>query len=179
MAEIKPFKPVKLICGIIFSREEIRQMAEARLSEKFGEIDLRSQKFPFTYTDYYQPQMGRELYRAFVSFTPLTQPEELAAIKVFTNKLEDESRLVFPSPARPVNLDPGYLSASALVMATAKDFAHRIPLNRGVYAHLELLFTRKGVKLLEWTYPDFRQAFYHEFFLRVRELYLKQLKESS
>lgn len=179
MAEIKTYKPVKLVCGIIFPGEEIRNQAEASLSEKFGPVDLASSSFPFTYTDYYQPQMGPVLYRAFVSFARLIQPQELAGIKVWTNHLEDSFRLRFQAPARPVNLDPGYLSASALVMATAKDFAHRIPIGQGIYAHLELLFTRKGVKLLDWTYPDFKQPGYQKFFLRVREIYLNQLRGES
>lgn len=179
MAEIKPYKPVKLVCGIIFSAEEIRKQAEVNLSEKFGLIDLASSSFPFTYTDYYQTQMGPVLYRAFVSFDRLIPPEELAGIKVWTNHLEESFSLRFGQPARPVNLDPGYLSASALVMATAKDFSHRIPIGQGIYAHLELLFTRKGVKLLGWTYPDFKQREYQEFFLRVREVYLRQLRAKS
>ncbi|MDI6698112.1 MAG: DUF4416 family protein [Candidatus Saccharicenans sp.] len=176
MAEIKAYKPVKLVCGIIFPEEEIRQQAEARLSEKFGPVDLASPSFPFTYTDYYRPQMGPALCRSFLSFGRLIQPEELAAIKIWTNKLENDFRQLFRVPPRPVNLDPGYLSASALVMATAKDFAHRIPIGQGIYAHLELLFTKRGVRLLDWTYPDFKQPVYQEFFLRVREAYLKELR---
>ncbi len=179
MAEIKPYKPVKLVCGIIFPEEEIREQAEVSLSEKFGPVDLASSSFPFTYTDYYQTQMGPVLYRAFVSFARLIQPEELAGIKVWTNHLEESFSLRFPTPSRPVNLDPGYLSASALVMATAKDFSHRIPIGQGIYAHLELLFTRKGVKLLDWTYPDFKEPGYQEFFLRMREIYLRQLRDKS
>jgi len=62
-------------------------------------------------------------------------------------------------------------------MATAKDFSHRIPLRDGIYAHLELMFTKQGVRYLEWTYPDFRQPDYHDFFLGVRKSYLCQLKE--
>ncbi|MDI6844616.1 MAG: DUF4416 family protein [Candidatus Saccharicenans sp.] len=177
MAEIKPFKQVKLICGIIFSESEIKEMAVARLAEKFGKPDLKSQDFPFTFTDYYRPQMGERLFRAFLSFPGLISPEEIAKIKVWTNNLEDEFKNLYRTPPRPVNLDPGYLTSSALIMATAKDFAHRIPLAMGIYAHLELLFTRKGVKTLEWTYPDFRQPAYHEFFLQVREVYLKQLRD--
>jgi len=179
MAEIKPYKPVKLVCGIIFPGEEIRKRAEGNLSEKFGPPDLTSSSFPFNYTDYYQPQMGPTLYRSFISFSRLIQPEELAAIKVWTNRLEDDFRSQFRTPLRPVNLDPGYLSASALVMATAKDFAHRIPIGQGIYAHLELLFTRTGVRLLDWTYPDFKQPGYQDFFLRVREIYLQQLRTQS
>ena len=73
---------------------------------------------------------------------------------------------------RPVNIDPGYLTASAVVMATAKDFAHRIPLGRGIYAHLEFLFTRTGVKTLDWTYPDLRREPCQAYFRSVREIYL-------
>jgi len=78
---------------------------------------------------------------------------------------------------RPVNIDPGYLTASALVMATAKDFAHRIPLAAGIYAHLELLFAKRGVKTLEWTYPDLRRAPAQEYLRSVRDGYLRQLRE--
>lgn len=176
MAEIRPFKPVKLICGIIFSREEIRLKAEVCLEERFGLIDHRSPSFPFNYTDYYAPLMGRELFRSFISFDRLIQPEELPAIKLWTNQLEEEFRTLFPQLPRPVNLDPGYMRAAALVMATTKDFAHRLPLTQGIYGHLELLFTKRGIKLLDWTYPDFRQTGYHEFLLRVRETYIKQLR---
>jgi len=61
-------------------------------------------------------------------------------------------------------------------MATAKDFAHRIPLQHGIYAHLELLFSKKGVKVLDWTYPDFRSEEYQSFFREARKIYLEQLK---
>lgn len=176
MTEIKSFKPVKLICGIIYSLEDIRKKAVEVLTIRFGQPDLESPSFPFTFTDYYEPQMGKNLKRYFLSFKELISPEELPRIKIETNKLETEFKLYFPELERPVNLDPGYLTASALVMATTKDFAHRIPLSRGIYAHLELLFRRKGVKLLDWTYPDFRQSEYHDFFLKVRQIYLTQLK---
>jgi hypothetical protein len=75
-----------------------------------------------------------------------------------------------------VNLDPGYMTASALIMATAKDFSHRIPLQKGIYAHLELLFGKNDVKTLSWTYPDYRTEEYHRYFLEVRKIYLKQIK---
>jgi hypothetical protein len=61
-------------------------------------------------------------------------------------------------------------------MATTKDFSHRIPLANGIYAHLELLFSNTGVRLLDWTYPDFRQEGYQRFFLEARRLYLRQVK---
>jgi hypothetical protein len=91
--------------------------------------------------------------------------------------MEGDFRSLFPGVNRPVNLDPGYLKASALIMATTKDFAHRIPLTAGIYGHLELLFTRQKARTLSWTYPDFYQAGYQDFFLQVRKNYLSQLKK--
>jgi hypothetical protein len=63
-------------------------------------------------------------------------------------------------------------------MATAKDFAHRVPLQNGIYAHLELLFLKKGIKILSWTYPDYKTELYLSFFLDVRKSYLSQLRQS-
>jgi hypothetical protein len=60
-------------------------------------------------------------------------------------------------------------------MATAKNFAHRVPLSGGIYAHLELLFTKTGVKTLDWTYPDFRTEQYWRFFVNVRKSYLDRI----
>ena len=78
-----------------------------------------------------------------------------------------------------MNIDPGYLTASAVIMATAKDFAHRIPLGRGIYAHLEFLFSRPGVRTLDWTYPDLRREPAQAYFRNVREIFLRQRRESG
>ena len=176
MADIKLFSPVKLVCGIIASREEVFERAEERLSRLYGEIDLGSQLFQFNFTDYYEKQMGRDLKRKFLSFVNLIKPERLSEIKLETIRLEEEIKKEFKAKRRIVNLDPGYLTSSALIMATAKNFAHRIPLQHGIYAHLELLFTRKEVKILEWTYPDFKTETYQQFFLKAREIYLDQMR---
>ena len=80
------------------------------------------------------------------------------------------------SKKRVVNIDPGILSSAALIMATVKNFSHRIPLQKGIYGHLEFLFGKNSVKILPWTYPDYRSPEYHDYFLNVRELYLQQVK---
>jgi len=168
MAESTPFAPVKLICGIIFPEEGVLKAAEARLASLYGPVDLRSPVFAFDLTDYYESQMGPGLSRAFLGFTNLISPEDLPAVKLRTNALEEEMRLASGLDRRIVNIDPGYVTPAALIMATTKNFAHRIPLENGIYAHLEFLFSRTGVRILEWTYPDLRRAGVHDFFREAR-----------
>ncbi|MCP2606641.1 DUF4416 family protein, partial [Candidatus Aminicenantes bacterium AC-708-I09] len=125
MAEIKPFTPVKLICGIIASDKKIFEMAEKELSFLYGKIDYSSDLILFNFTDYYERQMGPDLKRKFISFERLIDPSELSSIKIKTNELEEEIKKRLNLNRRAVNLDPGYLTRSALIIATAKNFAHR------------------------------------------------------
>jgi hypothetical protein len=176
MAQPKPFAPVKLVCGVIFGDDALYSRAKNLLVEAYGPHDLESPAFDFDLTDYYEKEMGPGLKRRFMSFVRLTGPDRLAGIKIETNGLEDRIRVEAGKTFRLVNIDPGYLRASALVMATAKDFSHRIPLEQGIYAHLELLFTKTDARFLEWTYPDFRRDGCKRFFLDVRKTFLTQLK---
>jgi len=175
MAQAKAFTPAKLIVGLIAGEASVFEKTESVLVSLYGPADLRSPLFPFDLTDYYEEQMGRDLRRLFLSFAKLVPPDELGPIKVRTNALEEEIGRGYPARRRAVNIDPGILTASALIMGTAKDFAHRVPLTQGIYAHLELLFGKNQVRCLEWTYPDFRQQGYQDFFHDVRRLYLAQL----
>jgi len=179
MADIKGFQPVKLICGVIFSGEEPLRRAEDRLIELYGPEDSRSLPFDFDLTDYYESQMGKGLKRIFFSFRDLIPPERLSEIKIHSNGLEGEIRREFGAALRVVNLDPGYLTRAALIMATAKDFSHRVPLADGIYAHLEFLFTKTGIRRLDWTYPDFLKKEYQTYFLGLRKTYLDQLNQAS
>jgi hypothetical protein len=177
MAQPKAFAPVKPICGVIYKEEALYLEVKRRLEAGWGRADLESPAFPFDLTDYYEAEMGPGLRRRFLSFEKLIGPEALADMKLWTIGLEEALREGKGAPGRPVNIDPGYLTASALIMATAKDFSHRVPLGSGIYAHLEFLFTRTGVKTLDWTYPDFRREPCQEFFRSVRELYLTRRRD--
>ncbi len=176
MAKTKPFSPIKLIFGLIASQDLIFQRTQELLIQLYGPLDTESHFFSFDYTDYYKKQMGGVLKRKFISCLSLYPPDKLSEIKLRTNILEEEIALEIKAKKRVVNIDPGILSASALIMATVKDFSHRIPMQKGIYGHLEFLFGKKAVKILPWTYPDYRSPEYHDYFLNVRELYLKQHK---
>ena len=177
MAQPKEFAPVKLICGVIYKEDALYEEVKRRLETEWGKVDSESAPFPFDLTDYYEAEMGRGLFRRFMSFETLIAPESLPEKKLRAIEIEESLRREHGASGRQVNIDPGYLTASALVMATAKDFAHRVPLGRGIYAHLEFLFTRTGVKTLEWTYPDLRREPPQAYFRAVREIFLRGIRE--
>ncbi len=177
MAEIKNFLPAKLICGLMAAEEIYFKAAEDELVQKFGPVDRRSPFFTFDCTAYYAREMGPGLKRSFLSFAALIDPSELSRIKIETNQIEERLRVALGAEKRIINIDPGILTPAALIMATAKNFSHRIPLQHGIYAHLELLFSHNAVKTLDWTYPDFRQDTYYPFLLQVRKDYLSQIKQ--
>jgi len=176
MSEIKDFVPVKLICGMISSQDIVFENAENILKDFYGSVDFVSEFINFTFTDYYEKEMGANLKRKFLSFKELIPPENLSEIKIQTNKIEEELNQKYGTSQRIMNLDPGMLTASSLLMATAKDFAHRVPLQHGIYAHLEFLFGKKMIRTLDWTYRDYKTEEYQGFFFRVRKIYMEQLK---
>jgi hypothetical protein len=176
MRQVETFQPVKPICAIMASHEKIFSDSEDALINAWGPLELSSPAINFDYTDYYAKQMGPDLKRKFISFKGLIDPSDLSEMKSLTNNLEEEYRRRHDKQLRLVNLDPGYLRPSALIMATGKDFSHRIPLQNGIFAHLELLFGKDRITALPWTYPDLKAEHYHPFLTAVRKLYLEQLR---
>ena len=175
VGQIKPASPVKLIVGVITANTSLLTAVCRKLEEQFGEIDFASQLMPFDYTAYYEQEMGRGLQRQFISFNRLTSPDELAAAKCFSNTVEHEFAEK-ETTRRRVNLDPGYISAAKLVLASTKDHAHRIHLQNGIYAENTLKFRNKTFQPWEWTYPDYRTPAYIEIFNHIRQIYLGQLR---
>ncbi len=174
MGKICRHEPVKLITGLI-GKESSFDKIKTKLSRKFGKIDFESKILDFTYTDYYNREMGLNLKRQFLSFERLISPDMLPDIKNYTNALE--SKFLSSNKKRSVNIDPGYLSLSKLVLATTKDHQHRIYLGKGIYAEVTLRYRNKTFCAWEWTYPDYRTKEYISIFNHLRkELY--QVKES-
>jgi hypothetical protein len=177
MWKLKEPKPVKLIVGILASNYHCLNAAAELLSDKIGNTDFKSEVWPFDKTDYYKEQTGPRILRQFLSFERLVEPGRLAKIKLRTNKLERKlaKKLAFPLP-RPVNLDPGIIEPSKLVLATTKNYSHRIYIGRKMYAEVTLIYDKGSWQPLDHTYPDYRQQCYFDFFDNVRNRLLEQLK---
>ncbi|UCH98340.1 MAG: DUF4416 family protein [Candidatus Aminicenantes bacterium] len=170
----KEFSPVKLFSGFIYGDEDIYREVKKRLAGIFSPVDLESDVFNFDFTTYYNQEMGTPLFRRFVSFKEFILPEQLPDIKLLTNKIEIETAC---DGKRTINLDPGYLSEANVIIATTKNYYHRVPLQKGIYAHMEYVIKGKKICPLAWTYPDFKTEGYLDFFQRLRLLYKKEMKE--
>ena len=79
--------------------------------------------------------------------------------------------------SRIINIDPGYLDLSKLILASTKDYKHRIYLTKGIYAEVTLFYQDKTFCPWEWTYPDYKTGEYIEIFNRIRQIYAEQIKE--
>jgi hypothetical protein len=175
-------EPVKLIVGILAADEDCLARAIQGITCALGAIDLTSQVWPFTQTHYYDQEIGTRILRQFVSLDQLADPGQLARLKHQTNVLEQDmaQALAYPTP-RPVNLDPGYIEPSKLVLASTKNFSHRIYIGKNMYAEVTLMVDKGQWRALRYTFPDYRQGDYHGFFEEVRQrlrTQLKALKES-
>lgn len=171
----RPPKKVALILGVLSSIPELMRPAAERCALEFGPIDLASDLVDFSFTRYYDAEMGAPIKRQLFSFANLIEPDALAAIKLRTNAVEAEfANSGKYSIARPVNLDPGYVAASKLVLATTKDYSHRIYLRDGIYAEVTLVYHGQQFEPLQWTYPDYCTESYVRFFMDVRAAYLRR-----
>ena len=172
MGRIKRQPPVKLIIGFIFKEEDTLRKAKGLLSRKFGKIDYESAILDFSHTDYYAREFGAPLKRQFISFTELILPENLPRIKITTNRIEQK---LSRQGLRVINIDPGYLNLAKLILASTKDYRHRVYLNQGIYAEVTLFYQDKSFTPWEWTYPDYKTSDYIAVFNRIREIYAKQI----
>lgn len=176
MGAIGKANTVKLFCGIISADETVKEKALSKLENKYGKIDIISETVDFTFTKYYNPEMGDDLKRFWISFEKLISADEIASIKVFTNAIEDEFAF---EGKRKINIDPGYLNPANVILASTKDFSHRIYLSQGIYGEVTTIYQKEDFIKLPWSYPDYLSAPAKSFLLKARTKLMQQLKEAK
>jgi hypothetical protein len=172
----QPPKPAKLVIGVIIRDRAVLARLAGDLAQRFGPVDMVSPWFDFDYTNYYKREMGAPLYRRMFSFADLIRQRNLARIKLATNEMEKAESV---GDRRRFNIDPGYLVYERWVLATGKNYSHRIYLERGIYADLTLIFQKGGYRALPWTYPDYAQPDLQRFLLQVRRRYATDLQREQ
>lgn len=169
-----PHEPrkVKLIASLFSPKKQLIDTIIKKLEDMSGPVDWISPELFFDRTRYYAKEMGWPLHRRFISFKNLIFPDNLVEIKLKAHGIEQQHLI---DGNRTINIDPGYISPERLILATGKDFTHRVYLSQGIYADLTLIFQKGRFRSLEWTYPDYADAESLEYFSEIRNRYLKQL----
>jgi hypothetical protein len=170
MGQVAEHRPVLLIVAAFSRYDDALDWARSQCESQFGRVALVSERFAHHETRYYEASMGAGLLKTFLAFDQLIDPAELVGLKWQSNAWEDQYQAISGHPeARPLNLDPGYLTEAKLVLASTKDRDHRLYLDRGIYAENTLYYSRGAWQSRPWTYPDYLRADYHEFFTRCRD----------
>lgn len=165
--------PVKPLVSLIFAQPALETTVFRCLADVLGPPDMVSGWLSFQQTHYYEPEMGPDLQRRLAVFLHLADPVELCHWKAWTNALESRLSL---GGRRVVNIDPGYISRERLVLATGKNYTHRLYLGQGLYGDLSLIYQKSAWQPLAWTYPDYASPEFLDFFAQARKKYLWQLR---
>lgn len=173
MGKATPHKKVKLFIGFIFNDNNALKRALEITVKKWGPVDSETDMLDFCGTDYYQKEMGDRLKKKIISMKQLVRPEDICNVKIETDRIE---RMLSKSKNRLINMDPGYITESKLILLTTKDYGHRIYLRRGIYAEVTLKFQKGSFVPLETTYPDYKKEEYIGFFNNARGIYREDLR---
>ena len=157
---------VKPVVGVLAASPQLLDAARQVIATSLAPIDLASAPVEWTVSTYYQREMGREIWRQYLSLEALKSADELVRLKRRTNELEERWRT---SHGRSVNLDPGYVDLDKLVLASTKNTAHRVYIGHGIYAEATLHYAHGRFQPWPYTYPDYTAADAIDFFTRVRE----------
>jgi len=167
-------QPAKLVIGIFLGDKPLVLPVARDLVHAFGTVDMASPWSAFDFTSYYEAEMGRPLYRRILTFQRLVEQDTLAGIKRTTNAVEDQYS---ENGKRRVNIDPGYMVPPRFVLASGKDYAHRICIGKGIYGDLTLMYQKGRFQALPWTYPDYATDEMRDYLRRVRGKYILDLRQ--
>ena len=166
----------RLLVSAIYREEGRFEEVLSNLGTRLGPVERTSGPFLFDRTDYYEREMGAPLYRRFVVMERLVPRDQLAAVKIEAEELE---RMFSVNGMRTVNLDPGILTEESFLLATGKNYSHRVYLRDGVFADLTLVYRKGEYRPLPWTYPDFTAPGVRAFLAEVREELRKARKREG
>ena len=167
MGIIKPAIRAHPFVAVMFNREDQLKNILGVLASRFGDLMSSGPIYRVTdFSNYYVKELGNQLRKQFFVFQSPTSLENFYKIKVWTNELENDP--VSDVTKRILNIDPGYLEPSKLVLYSSKNFSHRTYCGAGIFAELTMLFTHGDFVRLPWTYDDYYWEENRRFLLNAR-----------
>jgi|GEM_PF-83965 len=177
LGRVSQCAPVKLFIALLYHGEAPVDMVLQKLDDRFGARQHSFGPIPFSWTDYYSDEMGHPLFKLYYNYEKPVDRSMLPGIKTFTNSLEQS--LSGGNGNRMVNIDPGYVSRDKVVLATTKDFYHRLYLAEGIFGEVTLHYRKGRFRHFSWTYPDFREPEVMRFLERVRAPLVKEIRTAA
>lgn len=165
MGKIRPPEKAILFIAMLLKEQAILNKLNPLLVREFGEVLYETSLQDWNWSDYYREEMGEGLKRGFVFFKDPIDSSMLSKIKLKTNEMEKEFSI---DRKRRVNLDPGYITLSKVVLASTKNYSHRIYLGKGIYAEITLYFRNGSFRPHLCTYRDYADPATLKIFNTVR-----------
>lgn len=174
--ETRQSKAVLIVAGM-YKTNECYEKALLLLTKKFGKESHTSEEFIFSYSNYYSKEMGENLKKKIIVFEKMVSRDYLVKAKKITDKIE---ATFLENGKRNINLDPAILTLENFILATNKNFTHRIFLSKNVFADLTLIYKKnEGYTSLPWTYSDYSSENIKKFLNKTRELFYSRLLADS
>ncbi len=163
--------------GLLISDPMIVEEVEEEIGNRLGETEIRTDPCEWSFSRYYEEEMGKKLWRKFLFFRQLIDPFDLPGLKEWSNELERRYGILIREKfGRRINIDPGYLDHAKVVLASTKDPGHRLYLRDGIFAEVSLLYHHGSYQPFLYTYPDLKTAAAIGMFNQARSTYLDLLK---
>ncbi len=166
-----------LFFGVFSGRLDIIDDVRTLVEERYGPLHPRGESpvFPFPETQSYPKTMGSDLKKRFYVLDKRWPQDGLARVKRDAVEMEAALGDRWRKRAgvdRPVNIDPGLINDCRIILATTKDYAHRLYRGEGIWEEITLVYRQGQYRELPWTYRDFKSPEYHRFFEIFREEFL-------
>ncbi|MCL1946954.1 MAG: DUF4416 family protein [Chitinivibrionia bacterium] len=154
MALAKKYPFVIPFCAIMFCDNILYEKALDFLKIELGETAKLVENIDFSKeTDYYDGEMGENIKKTYIVFKNPMEREFLSRLKIKTNEFEQNFA---KNKKRQINLDPGYITKDKFVLASAKDYFHRISIGDGIFAEVTVHFAANDkIRRFSWTYADY------------------------
>lgn len=172
MGEIKTPEPVLLFVSTLYCSADKFNDSKEILEKQFGDILFVSPSLTWHYSSYYRDEIGWPLFRQIIFFKSVIDSGLLADIKLKTNEIESTLSV---NGKRSINLDPGYLTLSKVVLASTKNYAHRLYLGKGIYGEITLIYRDDTYNPHLYTYRDYQDKTHIEIFMNARAMLKKIL----
>jgi len=174
MGQVKIAQKVLFISAFCYNNKTDMNNALTRMIELYGPVQAKSNSFTFNHTRYYRDEMGDNLFKFYCTFEHLIDPMDIVDIKLQTNAIEEQFS---KNSKRSVNIDPGYIEVPKLVLATTKNYGHRIYLGKGIYGDVQLYWRQGTFQANPWTYPDYTDPQNLDFFVNARTEYFHHIQK--